>query len=171
MASKNDKKVKRYQKAPVSSFKGQRVIASKGGVTNYRVNRLIAYCALGILARTLSGLLGVGGGVILGPLFLDLGIPPEVSSATTILIMTFSSSTSVRRGILPSKTISTLYFAALSTISAILGQTMVGKLIHRSGRTSVIIFIMASMMVTSAIALGGVGIAHAIENIRRREYM
>lgn len=54
------------------------MIASKGGVTNYRVNRLIAYCALGIFAGTVGGLLGVGGGVILGPLFLDLGIPIEV---------------------------------------------------------------------------------------------
>ncbi|GMN40237.1 hypothetical protein TIFTF001_009471 [Ficus carica] len=114
-----------------------------------------------------------GGGVILGPLFLDLGIPIEVSSATVTLILTFSSSMSVveyyllKRFPIPYA----LYFAAVSTISAILGQSLVGKVIRRSGRTSVIIFILASMMIISAIALGGVGIAHSIEKIRHKEYM
>ncbi|KAF9625039.1 hypothetical protein IFM89_017187 [Coptis chinensis] len=48
--------------------------------------------ACGILAGVVCGLLGLGGGFILGPLFLELGIPPQVSSATTTFAMTFSSS-------------------------------------------------------------------------------
>nr|CAB3456861.1 unnamed protein product [Digitaria exilis] len=39
--------------------------------------------------------LGLGGGFIMGPLFLELGIPPQVSSATATFAMMFSSSMSV----------------------------------------------------------------------------
>ncbi|KAL2516172.1 Sulfite exporter TauE/SafE family protein [Forsythia ovata] len=49
----------------------------------------------GILAGIVGGLLGLGGGFILGPLFLELGIPPQVSSATATFAMVFSSSMSV----------------------------------------------------------------------------
>lgn len=63
----------------VSLYKGRRVIASKGEAgTNFKVHSLILYCCVGILAGIVGGLLGLGGGFILGPLFLELGIPPQV---------------------------------------------------------------------------------------------
>lgn len=64
----------------VSLYKGQRVIASKGeSGANFQVHQLLLYCACGILAGIVGGLLGLGGGFIMGPLFLELGVPPQVS--------------------------------------------------------------------------------------------
>lgn len=64
----------------VGLYKGQRVIASKGeSGSNLRVTQLILYCAGGVLAGIVGGLLGLGGGFIMGPLFLELGVPPQVS--------------------------------------------------------------------------------------------
>ncbi|XP_058004969.1 sulfite exporter TauE/SafE family protein 3 isoform X1 [Hevea brasiliensis] len=61
----------------VSLYKGQRKIASMGEAsTNWRVHRLVLYCAIGVLAGIVGGMLGLGGGFILGPLFLGMGIPP-----------------------------------------------------------------------------------------------
>lgn len=66
----------------VSLYKGRRVIASKGEEgTNWKVHQLVLYCCCGILAGIVGGLLGLGGGFILGPLFLELGIPPQVCTA------------------------------------------------------------------------------------------
>lgn len=80
----------------VNLYKGRRVIASKGEAsTKWPVYKLIAYCAGGIAAGMLGGLLGLGGAFMLGPLFLEMGIPPQVSSATATFAMTFSSSMSV----------------------------------------------------------------------------
>jgi hypothetical protein len=63
----------------INLYKGRRSIASKGEEgTNWRVHQLILYCACGILAGVVGGLLGLGGGFILGPLFLELGVPPQV---------------------------------------------------------------------------------------------
>lgn len=61
-------------------YKGKRVIASKGDEhTNWSVKQLILYCSCGIIAGIVGGLLGLGGGFILGPLFIGLGIPPQVT--------------------------------------------------------------------------------------------
>ena len=60
-------------------YKGKRVIASLGD--EYRglhVGKLMVYCTCGLVAGVIGGLLGLGGGFILGPLFIGLGIPPQV---------------------------------------------------------------------------------------------
>ncbi|EEF46455.1 sulfite exporter TauE/SafE family protein 3 [Ricinus communis] len=158
----------------VSLYKGKRRIASKGEAgTNWRVHQLVLYCACGVLAGMVGGLLGLGGGFILGPLFLELGVPPQVSSATATFAMTFSASMSVieyyllKRFPVPYA----LYFVAVSTIAAFVGQHVVRRLISILGRASLIIFILSFTIFVSAISLGGVGIANMIEKIENHEYM
>ncbi|KAF2323406.1 hypothetical protein GH714_035324 [Hevea brasiliensis] len=158
----------------VSLYKGQRKIASMGEAsTNWRVHRLVLYCAIGVLAGIVGGMLGLGGGFILGPLFLGMGIPPQVSSATATFAMTFSASMSVieyyllKRFPVPYA----LYFFAVSIVAAFIGQHVVRKLISILGRASIIIFILASTIFVSALLLGGVGRAHMIKKIERKEYM
>ncbi|KAL9677231.1 hypothetical protein QQ045_005459 [Rhodiola kirilowii] len=56
----------------------------------------LAFCALcGVIGGTVGGLLGSGGGFILGPLLLEIGVMPQVASATATFVMMFSSSLSV----------------------------------------------------------------------------
>ena len=63
----------------VSLYSGKRVIASRGDAgTNWKIHHLVLYCSCGVMAGIVGGLLGLGGGFILGPLFLELGIPPQV---------------------------------------------------------------------------------------------
>ncbi|PKA64334.1 hypothetical protein AXF42_Ash009555 [Apostasia shenzhenica] len=158
----------------VSLYKGRRVIASKGDeATEWKVHQLVLYCSLGIIAGIVGGLLGLGGGFILGPLFLELGIPPQVSSATATFAMTFSASMSVveyyflNRFPIPYA----LYFVAVAAIAAIVGQHVVRNLILVMGRASLIIFILAFTIFVSAISLGGVGISSMIRKIHQHEYM
>ncbi|PKI67839.1 hypothetical protein CRG98_011738 [Punica granatum] len=158
----------------VCLYTGKRVIASKGEEgTDWKVHQLVLYCLCGMAAGMVGGLLGLGGGFILGPLFLELGIPPQVSSATATFAMTFSSSMSVieyyllKRFPVPYA----LYFIAVATVAAFTGQHIVRKIITILGRASLIIFILAGTIFISAIALGGVGIAKMIEAIEEHAYM
>lgn len=158
----------------VSLYKGRRRISSKGDTdTNWKVHQLILYCASGILAGMVGGLLGLGGGFILGPMFLELGVPPQVSSATATFAMTFSSSMSVveyyliKRFPVPYA----LYFVAWATLAAFVGQHVVRRMIIILGRASLIIFILAFTIFVSAVSLGGVGIHNMIGKIQRHEYM
>ncbi|XP_027347002.1 sulfite exporter TauE/SafE family protein 3-like [Abrus precatorius] len=147
-------------------YRGKRVIASKGDQqTHWGVHKLILYCTCGILAGIIGGLLGLGGGFILGPLFIGLGIPPQVSSATSTFAMTFSAAMAVveyyllKRFPIPYA----LYFVAVATAAALVGQHLVRKLIAILGRASLIIFILALTVFVSGVSLGGVGIANLIE--------
>ncbi|KAK4274304.1 hypothetical protein QN277_017546 [Acacia crassicarpa] len=158
----------------VSLYKGRRRIASKGDeVTRFRVLQLVFYCFLGLMAGIVGGLLGVGGGSIMGPLFLELGVPPQVSSATATFAMTFSSSMSVVEYYLLQQfpVPYALYLVAVATIAAYIGQHVMRKLLILFGRASLIIFILASVIIVSAVTLGGVGIANMVEKIENNKYM
>jgi hypothetical protein len=49
------------------------------------------------ISGLMAGLLGIGGGLILGPLLLELGLHPLVSTATSNFLVLFtSSSTSIQ---------------------------------------------------------------------------
>ncbi|URE14744.1 PP-loop family [Musa troglodytarum] len=158
----------------VSLYRGKRIISSKGeeGI-NFTVIQLIFYCLIGVLAGVVGGLLGLGGGFILGPVFLELGVPPQVSSATATFAMTFSSSMSVveyyllKRFPIPYA----LYFVSVALVAAFVGQHLVKRLIEILGRASLIIFILASTIFISAISLGGVGISNMVQKIQHHEYM
>ncbi|XP_020423449.1 uncharacterized protein LOC18770869 isoform X1 [Prunus persica] len=58
--------------------KGTWVTAFKGKeITNWKLHQILPYCSSGIVAGMVGSLLGLGGGFILGPFFLELGIPPQ----------------------------------------------------------------------------------------------
>ena len=80
-----------YRKIPVTLgvssyeafllYKGYRAVGSRGdqiGNHNWKVHELVLCCACAVLAGAAGGLLGLGGGFILAPLLLEIGIPPQV---------------------------------------------------------------------------------------------
>ncbi|CAM0951047.1 unnamed protein product [Alopecurus aequalis] len=153
---------------------GKRVLSSKGTEqTTLKFHQLCIYCFFGVTAGLVGGLLGLGGGFIMGPLFLELGIPPQVSSATATFAMMFSASMSVVEYYLLNRfpVPYAAYFVVVAFIAAIVGQHVVRRLISWLGRASLIIFILAFMIFVSAISLGGVGISNMIQKIQRHEYM
>ncbi|KOM30822.1 hypothetical protein LR48_Vigan01g037700 [Vigna angularis] len=149
-------------------YKGKRSIASKGDKQpRWRVWQLILFCCCGTLAGTLAGLLGLGGGFILAPLFLGIGIPPQVASATSILAMAFSASMAVVEYYL----LKPLCLVGVATAASLVGQYLVRKVVAILGRASVIIFILTFTLCVSAVLLGGVGVVHMIQKIERKEHM
>ncbi|XP_057449397.1 sulfite exporter TauE/SafE family protein 3-like [Lotus japonicus] len=155
-------------------YKGTRVIGSKGKeITCWKVHQICLYCSCGIIAGMVGGLLGLGGGFILGPVFLELGIPPEVASATSTFSMLFSSSMSVVQYYILDRfpVPYAAYFSLVATIAALAGQHVLRKIIAILGRASIIIFLLALTIFISAISLGGVGIENMIEKMENHEYM
>jgi uncharacterized membrane protein YfcA len=49
---------------------------------------------LGLVGGFISGSLGLGGGTIFNPILLKMGVPPEVSSATSMYLVFFSTASS-----------------------------------------------------------------------------
>ncbi|KAK4761927.1 hypothetical protein SAY87_029811 [Trapa incisa] len=119
----------------------------------------IVFCALcGLLGGCVGGLLGSGGGFILGPLLLEIGVLPQVASATATFVMMFSSSLSVvefyllKRFPIPYA----LYLMTVSTLAGFWGQYLVRKLINFLGRVSIIVFILSCVIFVSALTMGNI---------------
>ncbi|XP_021757504.1 sulfite exporter TauE/SafE family protein 3-like [Chenopodium quinoa] len=158
----------------VGLYNGTKVLSSKGKeISSYKVHQIFLYSMCGVIAGMVGGLLGLGGGFIMGPLFLELGIPPQVASATSTFSMIFSSSMSViqyyilKRFPVPYAA----YFVLVATLAAFAGQHVVTRAVKVLGRASIIIFILASTILISAVTLGGVGIANIISKLQNHEYM
>ncbi|CAK9200824.1 unnamed protein product [Sphagnum troendelagicum] len=124
--------------------------------SNWGVGKLALYAGSGVLAGTMGGLLGVGGGAIIGGFLLELGVPPQVSSATATFLMLFSSSMSVVEysllGRLPRD--HAIFLTTMAAIGAFWGQSVVQQFVVRSGKASIIIFMLALSVTFSVIVLG-----------------
>ncbi|KAI4300394.1 hypothetical protein L6164_033779 [Bauhinia variegata] len=134
----------------------------------------LAFCALcGLLGGTVGGLLGSGGGFILGPLLLEIGVIPQVASATATFVMMFSSSLSVvefyllKRFPIPYA----IYLTSISVLAGFWGQFFVRKLIAILGRASIIVFILSAVIFASAITMGVVGVDESIQMMHNHEFM
>lgn len=134
----------------------------------------LAFCALcGILGGTVGGLLGSGGGFILGPLLLEIGVIPQVASATATFVMMFSSSLSVvefyllKRFPMPYA----LYLTSVSILAGFWGQFFVRKIVTFLKRASIIVFILSGVIFASAITMGVIGIEKSVRMIQNHEFM
>lgn len=69
-----------YLYQAVGLYQRGRVIDSEGYEhTHWQLNHLILTSVFALLAGIVGGLLGIGSGFVMGPLFLELGIVPQVS--------------------------------------------------------------------------------------------
>ncbi|CAK9155381.1 unnamed protein product [Ilex paraguariensis] len=134
----------------------------------------LAFCALcGVLGGTVGGLLGSGGGFILGPLLLEIGVIPQVASATATFVMMFSSSLSVvefyllHRFPIPYA----LYLMAVSVLAGFWGQLFIRKLVAILKRASIIVFILSAVIFASALTMGVIGTEKSIRMIHNHEFM
>ncbi|KAG7037591.1 Sulfite exporter TauE/SafE family protein 3 [Cucurbita argyrosperma subsp. argyrosperma] len=163
-----------YLYEAINLYKGRRIITSLGERRiDFRARQLAMYACLGMSAGIVGGLLGVGGGSIMGPLFLELGVHPQVASASATFAMMFSSSMSVVEYYLLNQfpVPYAVYLAAVAMVAAYCGQYVVSKIIAFLGRASIVIFVLAISIFISALTLGGVGISRSLERLQRNEYM
>eukprot|EP00947_MAST-08B_sp_MAST-8B-sp1_P005898 g5898.t1 len=111
------------------------------------------------LAGIVAGLIGIGGGMVLGPIMLEIGVNPMVSSSVTATNVLLSSST-VAIVFLASDLVDPL-FALLYLIAcffgAYIGVKYVKQVVKRTGRQSLVVLMLAfviSCAVTASVVRG-----------------
>jgi uncharacterized membrane protein YfcA len=111
------------------------------------------YGSFTFVAGIVAGLIGIGGGMVLGPLMLVMNVDPRVSSATNAtMIVLISSSVSVIfviSGLVPWSYAIFYFFVCLA--GALFGKSRIDKYIQRTGRASILVFILASIIGLAAI--------------------
>jgi len=105
------------------------------------------------IAGVVGGLIGIAGGMILGPIMLVMGIDPRVSTAANATMIILTSSTVavmfVTSGQVPLS--HALFFFSVCLVGAYLGKSKIDGYIKKTGRASILIFILASIIAFAAV--------------------
>lgn len=113
----------------------------------------IRYPLICIGAGLCAGLFGIGGGIVTGPLMLELGIHPQVAGASTavmILFTAFTAATSfILFGLLQWDYAGLLFVVGLA--ATYVGQTAVNYLMKKYNRNSYIAFSIGAVVAISAV--------------------
>mmetsp|Transcript_69057 Transcript_69057/g.202171 ORF Transcript_69057/g.202171 Transcript_69057/m.202171 type:complete len:557 (-) Transcript_69057:68-1738(-) len=103
------------------------------------------YCVITFFAGIVAGLIGIGGGMVLGPVMLQLGILPQVSAATNATMILLSSSPTalafVTGGLVP-WTYAIIFFA-VAFVGSYAGKSYIDALVKKYQMTSIIVLILA----------------------------
>lgn len=116
----------------------------------------IRYPLICSTAGLCAGMFGIGGGIVKGPLMLEMGVLAPVTSATSATMILFTSA---------GASVSYLLFQQLNLhygivlfclglVFTMIGQIALSKVVKASGRNSLIILIIGVTVALSAVAMG-----------------
>jgi len=125
--------------------------------------------ALSVAAGVAAGLLGIGGGMVTGPLMLELGVHPQVACATAACMVLFTSSSTTAQFVIAGmlRLDYAVWYGSVGVLATIIGQSIAVWYIRTYNRQSVIILALGLVIGVSGIAMGAVGaidvVAHAMD--------
>mmetsp|Transcript_14463 Transcript_14463/g.24697 ORF Transcript_14463/g.24697 Transcript_14463/m.24697 type:complete len:236 (+) Transcript_14463:893-1600(+) len=124
---------------------------------------------LGFSGGWVAGALGLGGGVIFNPLLLSMGVPPMVSSATGMYLVTFSKIATCLLYFMFGELLIdySIWIGFWSTVGSLLGLWATDWYVKKFGRQSIIVIILTFVLFLSVIGVpffGGLDLAKASEN-------
>mmetsp|Transcript_17941 Transcript_17941/g.57756 ORF Transcript_17941/g.57756 Transcript_17941/m.57756 type:complete len:250 (+) Transcript_17941:3-752(+) len=135
----------------------------------WTVSNTTLYPLLCVGAGLCAGMFGIGGGIVKGPLMLEMGMLPAVSSATASFMILFTSATAALNfalfGALDPQYAGVLFCAGLAGTCA--GQLGLDWLLRRLGASqSLIVLLIAVVIGLSAAMMGVVGTIAVVEEVR-----
>ncbi|VAH64888.1 unnamed protein product [Triticum turgidum subsp. durum] len=102
---------------------------------------------------SLSGLFGIGGGLLLNPVLLQIGIPPQTAAATSSFMVLFCASMSMAQFILLGMDGigEASVYAGICFVASIAGVVLIERVVRKSGRVSMIVFLVTAIMALSTV--------------------
>jgi uncharacterized membrane protein YfcA len=127
----------------------------------------LVYPLLCSVAGLCAGLFGIGGGVVKAPLMIELGLLPQVASATSAYMIFFTSASATLQfamlGELRAGYACALFAAGL--LGTAVGQHVVSALVRRSGRASLIVLIIALVIGGSTVVMSVAGLLDVLSEL------
>jgi len=109
-----------------------------------------------LLAGVTAGLLGIGGGMVIGPLFLAIGMEPQVGTASCAFMILFTAFSGVIIYYVDDHIGTQLMFycIAFGFVSGQIGQRLVNAVLKKTGRPSYVVFLLGSIIGAACISMG-----------------
>eukprot|EP01065_Artemidia_motanka_P024407 TRINITY_DN2909_c0_g1_i1.p1 TRINITY_DN2909_c0_g1~~TRINITY_DN2909_c0_g1_i1.p1 ORF type:complete len:592 (+),score=114.07 TRINITY_DN2909_c0_g1_i1:267-1778(+) len=127
----------------------------------------IQYPLVAVTAGMAASLLGIGGGMILGPMLYEMGMTPQAQSATSGLATFFVASGTVTQFAIGGDINASFpaVFCFIGFVAAAVGHFGIGHYIRKYQRTSLIIWSMVFIIAGSMVALGITGAMKVYKNV------
>jgi len=134
---------------------------------------IILFLFLSVIAGIAAGMLGIGAGIITGPILIEMGVIPQVATATSSYLILFTSSATTFQFLVLGKLAwkHGLWYLGVGVLAAILGQYGVAELIRRFKKQAFINFLLATVIVLSAILLITVEAIATYNNVKSHANM
>ena len=141
-----------------NASKGKRQLAFRKSTVNFEGEvtwtgkQTIMLISVALLGGMLAAIVGIGGGVIYSPLLLELGIPPKVASSTAMMLVLYTSMSNVIQFAINQAIIYqfAVWLSVWIVCGTLLGLTTVNKAVKKSGRQSIIVFLLMSVLLLAA---------------------
>jgi uncharacterized membrane protein YfcA len=132
--------------------------------------KMIAYMfGAGFFAGICSGFLGIGGGVIKGPILLALGIGAEEMAATSSFMILLTSSINsiqfIARGSMPIEEFG--IYSAIGFVAFLIGANVIKVYIARTQNRSIVLFVLASAISISACLIFYLGTDNIVSAVKK----
>jgi uncharacterized membrane protein YfcA len=136
---------------------------------NWNRDTIIKLNAIGFIAGFIAGTIGIGGGVVLGPILLDLGIHPIVGTVTTNFLVLITSSSTTFQFILFEMLNFQYGFLCIifSALGSYCGTYLVNNYVKNTGKQSFIVLILFFVVVISAVVLPLSSLINIINDYRK----
>ncbi|KAK1946950.1 Sulfite exporter TauE/SafE family protein 3 [Phytophthora citrophthora] len=143
------------------------------GDVHWIKRRILIFPTLCTMAGVCAGLLGIGGGMVKGPIMLEMGILPGVQSATANFMILFTSSSTTLQFAINGQFPGELqydymaWFALMGCIGGLCGQKVVAYLVKKYRRESIMVYLLAVTIGLSALAMGIIGLKSTLRDIEK----
>mmetsp|Transcript_36994 Transcript_36994/g.95923 ORF Transcript_36994/g.95923 Transcript_36994/m.95923 type:complete len:231 (-) Transcript_36994:289-981(-) len=143
------------------------------GDFQWTTKNTLVYPWMAMLGGIFAGLLGIGGGMVIGPVLLELGGHPQVSSAVSAFTILFTASATTLQFILLGvlEYDYAVYYAITCAIAAVVGQKAVGVVIKKYKKVSIIVFCLGGVIGVSAVLIAGIDVGQTIDDIANNRSM
>ncbi|TMW56183.1 hypothetical protein Poli38472_008831 [Pythium oligandrum] len=134
-----------------------------------RVTKFPVYC---VSAGVAAGLLGIGGGMVQGPIMLEMGLLPAVQSATTGYMTLYTASSTTLQFVIAGQFPGSkqydyvTWFAFTGFLGGLCGQKVVAYLVKKYKRESIMVYILAGTIGLSAVCMGLIGLQNTLQDVR-----
>lgn len=162
----------RKEAAPVDAAVAEGPVDWTGGPTSSG-SGVVVFPLAAFGAGFLGGLLGLGGGIVMGPVLLEVGMHSEAVQATTAVFVFLSSSLATIQFARLRQHVwhYALWYSAVTVAATVLGQKLCQVLVRQKGRYSLITLSIAGVLLASLCALSVIGLAHVREDFRMGRQM
>lgn len=129
-----------------------------------KISKIVFFC---FLAGVVSGMLGIGGGIFMAPLMLELGIDPKVATSTSNFFLIFTSFSSTCLYSMAGNTVISyaLLFGILCGIFSLFGSNYLTDYVEKTKKHSILIWTLFGVSVISLVILPINAIRHALYDL------